>query len=173
MENQPNSKNIILNYGLYYGLTTIVISVIVYAMGMHLEQGIGSMLLGFVVMAAFIILASKEFKKANNGFMTWGEGVKIGLGTVLIGVLIAVIYQQIFINFIEPDFMAQMTEKTRQTLFDSGFTQEQIDAQMEMQEKFQGPVLMSAFALIGGAFAGFVIAAISAAIMKKSEEETY
>ena len=173
MENQANSNNIILNYGLYYGLVSVIIGVISYAMGKHLEQGIVNMLIGLVVMTLFIVLATKKFKTDNGGFMSWGQGVKIGVGTVVVGVIIAIIWQQIFINFIEPDFMTQMAEKTRQTLLDAGLNEEQIEAQMEMQEKFQGPVISSALGIVVGAFVGFIFSAITSAIMKKSEEDTY
>jgi hypothetical protein len=173
MENQANSKNIILNYGLYYGIASIFISLIFYALGMHLEQGLTNMFIGLAVMLAFIVLASKKFKEDNNGFMSWGQGVKIGIGVVLIGVLIAIVYQQIFINFIEPDFMNQVMEIQEKALVDAGMTEEQIEASMEMGKKFSGPLMQSAFALLGGAFFGFVISAITSAVMKKSEEETY
>ncbi len=173
MENQPNSKGIILNYGLYFGIVSILISVITYAMGKHLEQGVLSSLIGFGVMILFVVLASKKYKETNNGFMTWGQGVKIGVGTVVIGIIISIIWQQIFINFIEPDFMNQVAEKTRLSLSDAGFNEDQIDAQMEMQAKFQSPLISSALGIAVGAFFGFIISAVSSAIMKKSEEETY
>ena len=37
MENQANSKNVILNYGLYLGVASILLSLIIYATGNHLE----------------------------------------------------------------------------------------------------------------------------------------
>ncbi|RCS27345.1 DUF4199 domain-containing protein [Polaribacter sp. WD7] len=173
MENQANSKGIILNHGLYYGLASVLTSVILYALGKHLEQGLVSSLIGIGIMILFIVLAMKKFKTNNNGFMSWGQGVKVGLGTIMVGVLIAIIYQQIFINFIEPDFMNQLMEVQQQQLTDAGLTEEQIEAQMEMGKNFQGPGMMAAFALLGAAFLGFVFSAITAAIMKKSEEEAY
>ena len=173
MENQANSKNIILNYGLYYGIAGIFLNLIFYALGMHLDPGITGSVLGIGVMIVFIVLATKKFKFDNRGFMSWGQGVKVGLGLILIGIILNVIYQQIFQNFIEPDFMKQALAAGEQKLVDMGYTQEQIDAQMEMSQKFTSPLIQSAFALIGGLFIGFIISAITSAIMKKSEEETY
>ena len=42
-----------------------------------------------------------------------------------------------------------------------------------MAEKFNSPAIVSAMILAFSAFVGFVFSAIIAAIMKKSEEETY
>jgi len=42
-----------------------------------------------------------------------------------------------------------------------------------MSEAFKSPLLIAATGIIGSAVGGFIVAAIAAAIMKKSEEETY
>jgi len=170
MENQVSSKSIILNYGLYYGVLSILISVIMYALGQHTEQGVVPMLLGFAIMIAFIILGIKKVKETNDGLISWGQSVKTGVGVVVIGVLISIVYQQIFINFIEPDFMAQMLEKQQQAWLDAGMTEEQIESQMGMMEKMQGPVISSAIAIVFSAFLAFVVSAIAGAIMKAEEQ---
>ena len=54
-----------------------------------------------------------------------------------------------------------------------GLTSDQIESAKEMTEKFQSPAIISGIILIVAAFIGFVVSAIIAAIMKKSEEETY
>lgn len=175
MENQANSKGIILNNGLYYGLVLIFSSLTIYALGMHLDPTGGY--INFAIMGiaiiAFPIIGMSAFKKINNGYMTWGQGVKIGVGIVLIGSLIAVVYQHLFTGFIEPDFYSQVEEVTRTALIDAGQTEEQIDAQIAMQSKFQGTIIGDAIGLLFMAFVGFVISAIVAAVKKHTEEDSY
>ena len=175
MENQANSKGIILNNGLYYGLILVLISLITYALGIHLDPTAGYVSLGVlaILLIVFPIIGMSKFKKDNGGFMTWGQGVKIGVGIVLIGTLISIIYNQIFSNFIEPDFYAQVEEITRKGLEDAGRTEEQIDAQIAMTSKFQGTLIGDAMGLLFFAFIGFVISAIVSAIKKHTEEDNY
>lgn len=175
MENQASSKSIILNNGLYYGIVTILASLVIYALGMHLEPTGGYINFAVIAIAliAFPIMGMSTFKKNNGGFMTWGQGVKIGVGIVIIGSLIGVLYQHIFTGFIEPEFYAQVEEMTRKGLFDAGMTEEQINAQIEMQSKFQGTIIGDAIGLLFMAFVGFVVSAIVAAVKKQTEEETY
>ncbi len=175
MENQATSKGIILNNGLYYGLVLIITSLILYALGMHLDPTGGYINLGILAISliAFPIIGMSAFKKSNNGFMSWGEGVKIGVGIVIIGSLISILYQYAFTTFIEPDFFAQVEEVTRKGLVDAGLTEEQIDTQIEMSSKFQGTLIGNALGLLFMAFLGFVISAIASAVKKESEEETY
>jgi hypothetical protein len=175
MENQANSKNIILNYGLYYGLILVLTSLITYALGMHLDATAGYINLGIVavVLIAFPIIGMSKFKKENEGYMSWGEGVKIGIGIVLLGTLISLIYQHIFTSFIEPEFYTQVAEITRNGLVDAGLTEEQIEMQIGMQSKFQGTLIGYALGLLAFTFLGFVVSAITAAVKKHSEEDTY
>lgn len=173
MENQANSKSIILNYGLYLGVAGILVNVIVYAMGAHLDPHWSVSLAQGVFLVGLIVLGIKKYKEANGGFLSWGQGVKVGVGIAIIAGLIGAIYNYIFMNFIEPEFMTQLMEVQNQKLLDQGLTEEQIEASNEMGKAFQGPLIMSAFAIIGSAIVGFIISAIAAAVMKKSEEETY
>mgnify|MGYP000070498404 FL=1 len=173
MENQVSSKNVILNYGLYYGIVSILLSLSLYAMNMHLEGGTINIVFAIAVTLTFPILGIYKFKKDNSDFITWGQSVKIGIGIILIGVLITIIYNHIFTTFIEPDFYNQMTEIQRQALIDAGLTQDQIETQFKISSMFQGTILGDAVGLLFFAFVGFVISAIAGAIMKRTEEDQY
>ena len=173
MENQTSSKGIILNNGLYLGLVGVVTALILYAMGKSLELQWVSSVVGFVATVGFIIFGIKQFKDDNGGFISWGQGVKIGMGIVMISALITIAYTILFTTVIEPDFQAQAMEIQKQAWVDQGLSDEQIEAATEMAEKFQGPGIASAFILAFSAFIGFVISAIVSAIMKKSEDDGY
>ncbi|PQJ73521.1 MULTISPECIES: DUF4199 domain-containing protein [Polaribacter] len=173
MENQADSKSIILNYGLYLGVIGIIVHLILFATGSLLEfQWINS-LVSFVAMIALIIIGIKKFREANDGFISWGQGVKIGLGITMISAVIALVYTFLFMNYIDPTFQQQAMELQQQKWLDAGMTEEQVDNAVAMAQKFQSPGILAAIILATSAFFGFIISAIAAAIMKKSEEETY
>jgi len=173
MENQVSSTKTILNYGLYYGVASVLLSVIFYAMEIHLNPGVIGIVAAVALILAFPILAINNFKKANMNLLSWGQAVKIGMGVVVLGVLIAIIYNHIFTGFIEPDFYLQQAEITKEALIDAGMTDDQITQQMEMSSKFQGTIIGDAVGLLFFAFVGFVISAIAGAIMKRTEEDGY
>ncbi|TDQ25510.1 DUF4199 domain-containing protein [Tenacibaculum caenipelagi] len=175
MENQVNSKNIILNYGLIYGGAIVLTNLIIYALGMTFDTvgGIINMVVLAVCIIAFPILAIKKFKKNNNSFLTWGEALKIGIGVITVGALISIVYSHIFTGLIEPDFYNQLNELQTQKLLDAGLTDEQTDNQLAMQSKFQGTLIGDALGFLFYIFLGFVVSAITGAIMKKTEENQY
>ncbi|AZJ35734.1 DUF4199 domain-containing protein [Tenacibaculum singaporense] len=173
MENQANSKNIILNYGLYLGIIGVFIHLAFYASGTLIKFGWLSGIIGFVAMIILIILGIKKFKTDNNGFLTFGQALKVGVGIALISAVITTVYTLIFTNVIEPDFQAQMMEVQKQTWIDAGMTDEQIEASEAMSKKFSSPVITIPLSIVVSAFFGFIISAIGGAIMKKTEEEQY
>ena len=173
MENQVSSKNVILNYGLYYGIVSILLSLSLYAMNMHLEGGTINIVFAIAVTLTFPILGIYKFKKDNSDFITWGQSVKIGIGIILIGVLITIIYNHIFTTFIEPDFMTLLMEKQVVAWEELNMTEEQIEASKSMMETFSSPGITSAIGIVAAAFFGFVISAIAGAIMKRTEEDQY
>ena len=144
MENQANSKSFIINNGIILGVLGILISVINYAFGTHLDPHWSIGTLQFILMIAIIVLGISKFKKANGGFLSWGQGVKIDVGIAILSALISIIYNYIFVTFVEPDFMAQVMEVQNQKFLDQGMSQEQIEAANAMTEKFKSPLFTSA-----------------------------
>ncbi|KGL63095.1 DUF4199 domain-containing protein [Polaribacter sp. Hel1_85] len=173
MENQASSKSIILNYGLYLGVIGIIVHLALFASGSLIELQWVNSLASFIAMIALIIIGIKKFKEANGGFISWGQGVKIGMGITMISAVIAIVYTLIFMNYIDPTYQQQAMEVQQTAWLDSGMTEEQIEGATEMANKFQTPGILSAMILAMSAFLGFVISAIIAAVMKKSEEENY
>lgn len=173
MENQADSKGIIINYGLTLAGISILLSLVIYAMGNHLEPHWSINALTFVAFIALIILGIKKFKEINGGFLSFGQAVKIGVGIAIISALIGSIYQYLFMTFIEPEFMSQVMELQQQKMLDQGMSEDQIEATQEWSAKFSSPFMMIAFGIIGSAIGGFIVSAIGGAIMKKSEEDQY
>ena len=173
MENQKSSsKQVMLNYGLILGVVSIILSVGIYAMGKIYDQGMGVMLASFVIMAVVIFMALKNFKAGNNNLLSLGDALKIGLGIALIGAIISVIYNQIFINFIEPDFMENMMKVGEQKMLEQypNMTDEQLEGAKQKQEKFSSPLIGAAMGIVGSLFFGFIISLIEGLILKRTEE---
>tara|TARA_B110000495_G_scaffold61975_1_gene52661 strand:+ start:23 stop:544 length:522 start_codon:yes stop_codon:yes gene_type:complete len=173
MENQVSSKSTMLNYGLLLGVASIFINLAAYALGIHLDQDWRIGTLGFLAMIVIIVLGIRNFKSVNNNLITWGQSVKIGVGIAIVSALLGIIYNLIFMNFIEPEFMNQMMEKQVVAWEELNMTEEQIEANKSMMETFSSPGITSAIGIVAAAFFGFVISAIAGAIMKRTEEDQY
>ncbi|MEO9571999.1 MAG: DUF4199 domain-containing protein [Polaribacter sp.] len=173
MENQASSKSIILNYGLYLGIIGIILHLALWASGSLIDLNWINTLVWFILLIVFLVIGINKFKEQTGGFISWSQGLKIGMGIAMISAIITLIYTFLFMYVIDPGFQQQAMEVQQQKFLDAGMTEEQIEASIEMGKKFQSPGVLSAIILIWFAFLGFIGSAIVAAVMKKSEEDQY
>ena len=109
-ENKPKTGSFALKFGGILGLVGIVFAVMLYLAGMQYEQGWQISVINVIITIGVITWGMFEFRKANNGYLKLGEAMKIGIGIALIGFIISMAYQMIFIYVIEPDFMTNVLE---------------------------------------------------------------
>lgn len=171
--NPPKTSKFSLNYGLLLAAISIAFSLILFSSDLHYQQDWKVSVINVVIMIAVLVIGIYQFRKANDGFLTLGQALKVGVGIALVGAVIGIVYQMIFINFIEPDFMTKVMEIRKAEMISQNpeMTQEQIDGAVEMMESFSGPGIMVAFALIGSLFFGFIISLISGLILKRSKPD--
>ncbi|MCB0376266.1 MAG: DUF4199 domain-containing protein [Sinomicrobium sp.] len=171
MENQqPKTGKFALNYGLLLAGVSIVFSLMLYFMDMHLDRNPVISVIGIAIMVAVILLGIAAFKKANSGFVTLGQAVKTGLGIAALSAVIMLVYQLIFTYGIEPDFANQVMELQRQKLTEAGkLTAEQISQQVEMGKKYFWIGFL--FMMVFGILIGLVISLVGGLILKKAKPE--
>lgn len=170
METQKlQARKFILNNGIILGVVTILISVILYVMNLHITKSWIGGTLNFIAMIVVIVYGINEYKKSSGGFLSLGQALKIGVGIALVAGILGTIYQLIFINVIEPDFMDKMMQIQYDQMIETNpdMTQDQIDMSMEISKKFTSPWVTSAFAIVGSLFFGLVISLVAGLIMKK------
>ena len=168
-ENQPTTGKYSLNFGALAGGIGIVFGIMLYTMDMHYERGLAVQATQIAILAAVIALGICQFKKANLGFLSLSEALKLGAGIALISGIIGLIYFFVFSNYVEPDFMDNMYEIGKQQAMENNpeLTEEQIDQGIEMQKSFAWisyPVI-----LILNVIIGLVVGLIAGLILKKQK----
>ena len=160
MESQQKPTNkIMLNYGVILGIVLILINVIIYAMGMIYDQDWKTGSIGIIAMIAVIFTGIKKFREFNDGFLSIGNALKTGLGIAIIGAIVSLVYTLIFMNFIEPEFIANTMAGAEQKMIEQNpnLTDEQIEQGLAFTEKLLSPGIMIAMALIWTLFLAFII----------------
>jgi len=176
MENKTSStKQVALTYGLILGFVSVMIQVVIYALGKQYEKNTYVGIASFLILAAFISYGIMQFKKQNDGFLSFGEGLKTGIAIALIAGLVSIIYSYVFMKFIEPNFMSNMMQMQQDKMMEMNpnMSDEQINAAMTMAKKFSSPWVIMAFGLLYSAFVGFIVSLVATLIMKKNKEEIH
>lgn len=166
MNEQPSSARIALKWGGILGLVLILITLIMY---MTNPAGNPSFsILTLVAMVAFIALGLVEYRRTNEGFMTYGEGM--GIGALLSAV--AGLLSSAFITFynvvIDPTIQQRATELAQEQLEKQGMDDDQIEKAMEIAQKFQSPGFVFVAQVFGTIIMGVLLTLIIAAIVRRN-----
>ena len=164
-----NPTNTGIRFGLLTGLVSIIISFGINAT--HMEAS-PVRYLTVVVLVAGIILAQRDFKRQNAGFMGYGQG--LGVGTVLSVVvgLMSAAFTYVYTTFVDPEMMTRAMDKVRADMEAKGtMSDAQINQAMAMSAKFtSGPILL-VFVVVGSVLIGLLISLITSAVLKNSKPE--
>lgn len=167
MENQTTTTRTALKWGVIIGIISILYSTAIMVAGQIGNQALSYPI--YVVIGVGIYLAMNEFKKENQGFMSYGQG--LGLGTLMSAIsgLISSFFSMAYMKFIDPTITDQIMKKAVEDMEKKGIPDEQIDQAMEMSKIFMNPGAMFIFGLFGSILIGFILSLIIAAIVKKDK----
>jgi hypothetical protein len=168
-ETQPSVSSVALKYGLMGALASIVYSAILLISGVNVSGWAGS--LGYIILIAFMVIAMKEYKNQNYGYMSYGQGLGIGTLVALAFGVLTGLFMFVYTSFVDTEYTSNLMDKQRIELEERGMSDEQIDQAIAMGESFSSPVMMIVWSIVGYLFIGFLLALIVAAVMKNKRPE--
>jgi len=158
-----------LKYGVILALISILITVILYVTGM-LTNPMASSILGMLSLVAYIAviaLAIKSHRDQNqNGYITLGQAVGVGIITALVSAFIGGIFNYILYGFIDPGLMEELISMQEDSMAESGMPEEQIEAALQYAQMFTNPAMQVVSALCMGSCCGGVVSLIAGLILK-------
>ena len=174
-----NFLSIALRNGILLGVACVVLSVLLYVTNLLYTGSflIGAItwLLNLAICVVFIVMAVQQYKTANDGFLTVGEAIKVGIVTALVGGVIAAIYSVIYTIVIDPNYYEKVVEVTMEKMsaFTSNFSEEQMEQLREKTLQSKPSVVWTFFSsILGSAIGGVIISAIVGAVKKKERPMT-
>lgn len=168
-----------LVYGVLFGVIMILEFVIMYIIGMRSLVGTSA---GVIVNIAnylvlpllFIYLGCINYKKnLNNGFISFGEALKVGVSITFIAALIYGLFNIAF-NFIYPDFINEMISITQDDMIkqNPNITSKEMEMGIEMMKKFMNPLIVLPVTLAMYSFFGLIYSLIVGAIVKNENPQS-
>ena len=126
--------------------------------------------IGLVLAVGVTFWGIAAFKKANNGLLSIGQGLKLGAGIALISGIIAIVYLIFLANVLDPEFASKVMDlRMAEAAEQQNLTSEQIQQGKEMGLKFWWfgyPVI-----LIVNIIIGLIIGLVGGLIFKKAQPD--
>lgn len=166
MEEKPSTARLALKWGLISGVIFMIWTTVINVAGLFTNQSI--QWVSLIISIVIIVMAMREYRTLNSGFMSFGEGV--GLGTLLsvISGLVSITYNLIYTNFIDPTIRQQMLDNAREQLENRGMADKDIENAMEITEKIQSPGLQFGVGILFAAIFGVLISMVVAAFLRRN-----
>jgi Protein of unknown function (DUF4199) len=159
-----------MSYGLYYGILSIVLSVILYAAGLMIASWV--QWISIAIMIAVILLIQMHYRKTIGGFITYGQSLGIAVASMFCASFLIAIFTYILYKFIDPGLIDQINMFTEEKMAQGGkMTQEQIDMAMSFSKKFQTPPVIAISQIFSLPLIGLIIGAISSIFVKKESPD--
>jgi len=169
-EIQAKTGKFAMKYGLILGIVAVVFGIMLYTQDLHYQNDWPIVVINIVLSAGFMAFAIIQFKKANGGFISISEALKVGVGVALISSIIGLIYYAVLSNVLDPEFIRKSTEYRLQDSIANGtISQDQLDIQLKAAKDFAWigyPVQ-----LVIGLLFGLVVSLIVGLIVKKKKDQ--
>jgi hypothetical protein len=169
-ENQPKTGKYSLNFGLILGVISVVFAIMLYSMDAHTSQDPSNTVISVVIMIGVIIWGIISYRKANEGFLTLGEALKLGAGIAVVAGIIGVLYTILLANVLDPEFAVKIAENQKAAGEAAG-----VMSTEQLQQQYDGTVnyfwISYPIILIFNIIAGLVIGLIGGLILKKAKPD--
>lgn len=174
---ETSTARVALKWGLLTALVGILIKSLEYS-----QEAYNSPLYSTLTLAVFVgglVLAMREFRTQNGGYMTYGEGLGIGVLMFAIIGLLNVSYTMFYQTVIDPDMNAKVLEQAREQLEKAnlpGSLAEKMDEAMEEaadepQKGFRGLTFIAGIFM--QIFWGFILSLIVSGFMSRKKTNPF
>lgn len=166
---KPSTARIALKWGILVAVLIIIYTVALYISGLFKTPALSWIPFAFLLFG--IVMSLREFKLINNNFISFSEGLGLGVLMSAVCAIIASMFNYVYINFIDTTILQQMRELQIEQLEQQGLSSEQIDQAMEIVSSYATPGLTFLFSMIVYVICGFIFSLVVSAIIKNTKTE--
>ena len=125
---------------------------------------------GLLIMAGSIVFGQLAFKKMNEGFISLGEGMKIGIGVTALGSAIGIAYGIFQGSVLDPDTMTKAMDYAIEQAIQQNpeIGDEIVEAMEGAFEFFANPLISSSIGMAVSLFFGALISLLTGLALKKN-----
>lgn len=168
-----------IQYGLIFGIVMILQFVVLYVIDIdpitNPTVGVIINVLNYLLLpVGLIFIGCTNFKKnINDGFISFGQCLKIGVTICMLAGLLYALFSVVF-NLIFPEFMEEVLRKTQQVLLkqNPNMTTEQVEMAISMTKKFMQPALSVPVTVAMFAFIGLIYSLLIGAFVKNDQPQS-
>ncbi|OHX67103.1 DUF4199 domain-containing protein [Flammeovirga pacifica] len=167
---QPKKFPVAMKYAAIAGVFSFGYSIFLMMMEKSQDQFLG--MLGMVVTAVAMFMATREYKNDCEGYLPFKEGFKIGALMGVISSFISNLLNYFYVAFIDSSFIEQAVDVTvKEMESNPQITDEQLEQSIKMVEWMMGTPIPFLIAFIFASIMSCLLALGVAGILKQENPE--
>ncbi len=155
-----------LKFGVYSGIAIALYSILITALNLQDDTFLG--LLGYVLLISAMYFGIAEFKKYNEGYMSFGQGLGIGMLISTLTGIITGISQSIYF-YLKPEMIIAMKDEIFKEYERQQIPEEQVKVMMSVMDYLFSPTGIFLLVLISYVFFGLLLSLLVAAFTNKKQ----
>lgn len=169
MENSENFSPLknAMNFGAMLGLSSILISFLTQVL--KIRESMIPSILTYALVVLFIVLGANFYKKNNNGFMSYGEGIKQGVLTSLFASILTAFFIYTFFRFISPESLQELRDLAEIQAEEQTKSEKEFEMAMKIQNWIISPGPIAVLTILTNTFFGLFASLITSAFQKKED----
>lgn len=164
---------IMLKWGAIGGLLSFIFTLITKFTGLEddFSETLGwvSTIFTLIINVTILVLALREVREENDGFMSYGQG--LGSSTLL-GAIWGVVaggFNYIYLQFIDQGVVQKQLDLARERLEDQGLTESQIEDAEKITKMMMGPGVQFVMVVVVTIVFMFILGLIVSGVLKREK----
>lgn len=163
-----------MNYGALLGGFLVLLSLIVWILGVDEQQSVIPSILNNLLIIGFLIYAISQYRdNFNHGFFSYSGCLKLGTTVAFFSSVIVAFYTFIYITYLNPEMLDDILMMTEQSILqsDPDISDEDLDLALEMASRFTQPHWLMMMGVLSGTFMGFLYSLVISFFLKNPETD--
>jgi hypothetical protein len=166
--NAPTVRSVGLKFGAVSSIVNIVFFLVLSLSGLNAFDNKWGWI-GMIFSIVILVLAQRNFKAEGDGFMSYGQGVGIGVWMSLVAIVVGGLFTYVYANILDPATMETFYERQYEQMQERGMQDDQIEVAVSWTKKLFWPLYV-----FFGMFFGVLIALIVTIFtQKKNPDQTF
>jgi uncharacterized integral membrane protein len=159
-----------IKYGLIIGLVSAIFIFINFLAGTFELMWVG-LTVALIISIGGMVMAHREYKRLNGGYMSYGQGLMIGTVASVIAGVIGGLASYAYIEFVDPGILETMKEMQISMMEKFGMPEDQMDEAIARVNKDTTATKQLTQSLWNGLIGGFILSLIVSAFTKRNRPE--
>jgi hypothetical protein len=159
-------------YGVYLGLMLIGVQTIQYLAGLYISF-VFTILAGSLFIAGLVWVIRDFRENFLNGWLSYGEGVRIGAISSLAAGLLYGAFMLLLVLVIDKSFIDEYLIQTQEMMETSGMPDEQIEKLMDQLQEGSNPWAYGYSPIFQYGISGLLISLVASIFLRKDPENSF